>query len=237
MRSQAPNLRVAAVKAFVFLSFFPLLAQFADARRPHSRHKPIMLESSGGFAVGGTVIVNPDDETQTLSCDHGYMEYFIPWTPRKTSLVMWHSSGTQTFQNRFDGGEGYKDMFLRRDYPVYLWEGPRIGRANWPCAGETFTPYYTDQINFFAWNFGPSFMNWWPNTQFPKDDAEAWNQATRARYPEYDTYENVVLHAQTAAVGADSGKIGTDIVYLTNSAAGLRAMASQTLSLSPAPPA
>lgn len=189
-----------------------------------------MLDSSGGFAVGGTVIVNPENETQTLSCDHGYMEYFIPWTPRKTSLVMWHSSGTQTFQNRFDGGEGYKDMFLRRDYPVYLWEGPRVGRANWPCEPETFTPWYADQGNFVAWNFGPFWKQWWPDTQFPKHDAEAWNQITRNRYPEYDTYDNVVLQAQTAAVGADSGMVGSDIVYLTNSAAGLRAQLTVTLS-------
>lgn len=37
---------------------------------------------------------------------------------------MWHSCSTQVWQNRWDGGEGYKDMFLRRDYPVYLWDGP-----------------------------------------------------------------------------------------------------------------
>ncbi|KAI0844971.1 hypothetical protein F5Y00DRAFT_266064 [Daldinia vernicosa] len=39
---------------------------------------------------------------------------------------MWHSSTTQVWQNRWGGGEGYKDMFLRRGYPVYLWDGPRV---------------------------------------------------------------------------------------------------------------
>lgn len=47
---------------------------------------------------------------------------------------------------------------------------------------------------------------------------------TRARYPEYDTLENLLLHAKTAAIAADSGKVGSDIVYITNSAACLRAL-------------
>ncbi len=41
---------------------------------------------------------------------------------------MWHSSSAQVWQNRWDGGEGYKDMFLRRSYPVYLWGRP-AGRS------------------------------------------------------------------------------------------------------------
>jgi len=113
----------------LFLVLPTLLAPVAAARA----RRPIMLDRSGGFSIGGKVIVNPEASNQTLSCDHGYVEYFLPWKPRSTSLVMWHSSSTQTFQNRWDGGEGYKDMFLRRDYPVYLWEGPRVGRANWAC--------------------------------------------------------------------------------------------------------
>ncbi|KAK3942898.1 hypothetical protein QBC46DRAFT_255278 [Diplogelasinospora grovesii] len=185
--------------------------------------KPIVLDRSGGFEIGGTVIHSPNNTNQTLSCDHGYMEYFIPWTPRQTSLVMWHSSSTQVFQNRWDGGQGYKDMFLRKDYPVYLWDGPRVGRANWACVPILYTPAYRDQGNFAAWNFGPSYKNWWPDVQFPAKDEYAWEQATSARYDEFDTYENVLLHAHAAAVAADSGKLGDSIVYLTNSAGGFRA--------------
>jgi hypothetical protein len=101
------------------------------------RRAPIVLDESGGFSVGGKVIASPFNPNDTLSCDHGYVEYFIPWKPRQTSLVMWHSSSTQSFQNRWDGGEGYKDIFLRRNYPVYLWEGPWVGRANWGCKPYT----------------------------------------------------------------------------------------------------
>ena len=162
----------------------PLLASSSSSPSRRDRNKPIVLDRSGGFQIGGTVISNPKNPNQTLSCDHGYMEYFIPSTPRETSLVMWPSSSTQVWQNRWDGGPGYKDMFLRRGYPVYLWDGPRVGRANWSCRNMTYVPQYRDQANFAAWNFGPSFMDWWPDVQFPTKDTSAWQQATSARYDE-----------------------------------------------------
>ncbi|GAB1313738.1 hypothetical protein MFIFM68171_03948 [Madurella fahalii] len=185
--------------------------------------KPIMLRQSGGFTIGGKIIPHPRNPNMTLSCDHGYVEYFTPWKQRKTSIVMWHSSSTQTFQNRWDGGEGFKDMFLRRDYPVYLWEGPRVGRANWGCNVTYYVPDYRDQGNFVAWNFGPSFKNWWPGVQFPTSSEYAWQQATSSRYQEFDSEASVNLETDAAAIATDSGKLGKDIIYLTNSASGLRA--------------
>ncbi|KAF8859262.1 hypothetical protein BDZ45DRAFT_704372 [Acephala macrosclerotiorum] len=146
-----------------------------------SGRKPIMLDSSGGFEFGGRILLNPKNPNETLSCDHGY-------TPRNSSLVMWHSSSTQVFQNRWDGGPG----------------------------------------NFAGLNFGPSYMNWWPDVQFPINDTYAWQQATSARYDEFDTDENVLLHTQAMAVAADSRKLGDKVVYLTNSAAGLRAQITTT---------
>lgn len=40
-----------------------------------SGRKPIMLDRSGGFEIGGKVLVNPKNPNQTLSCDHGYVEF------------------------------------------------------------------------------------------------------------------------------------------------------------------
>jgi hypothetical protein len=151
---------------------------------------------------------------------------------------MWHSFSTQVFQNRWDGGIGYKDLWLQRDYPVYLWDGPRVGRANWGCVPITYIPLYRDAGNFLAWNFGPKFLEWWPGVQFPGligtgdnntelvDEgvrAKAWGEAVRKRYDEFDTDDNILLHGQTAAVAADSGKLGDSVFYVTNSAGGLRA--------------
>jgi hypothetical protein len=213
------------VKLLCFLpTLFLIISTMSGAMAaPDARKPPIILDRTGGFSVGGKVITDPKTN-QTLSCDHGYMEYFIPRRPRKTSIVMWHSSHTQGWQNRWDGGEGFKDMFLRRNYPVYLWDAPRLGRAGWGCVPYNYILDYRDKSNFVAWNFGPSFMNWWPGVQFPTEDAEAWNQATRSRYIEFDNWDNIEVQSDAAAIAADSGKLGKSIVFLGNSAAGLRAM-------------
>ena len=124
----------------------PGSAAFAE----EGRKPPIVLESTGAYEVGGKVITKPGDPSQTLSCDHGYVEYFIPAKRRSVGLIMWHSSSTKVWENRWDGGEGYKSIFLRQGYPVYLWDGPRIGRANWSCEPITYAPDYFDQRNFAA---------------------------------------------------------------------------------------
>lgn len=185
-----------------------------------------MLSQTGGFPIGGKHIVNPKNASEALSCDHGYVEYFLPWKPRRSSLLMVHSSSTQVWQNRWDGGPGFKDMFLRRDYPVYLWDGPRVGRANLACDRYEYVPEYTDEYKFEAWNFGLKWKNWWDNVQFPKESASAWDRAVRSRYAEFDTLESIHLQSEALANATDSGLLGENIVYLTNTAGGLRAQLS-----------
>ena len=68
-------------------------AAFGQGDRGPSK-PPIILESTGAYEVGGKVITKPDDPNQTLSCDHGYVEYFIPAKRRIVGLIMWHSSST-----------------------------------------------------------------------------------------------------------------------------------------------
>lgn len=180
----------------------------------------IVLQRQGSFATGGKIVGDPDKSS--LHCDHGYVEYQIPVNPRKTSLLMWHSSSASVWQNRWDGGEGFRDIFLKRGYPVYLWDGPRVGRANWGCEPNQYQPGMgRDQGNFLAWRFGASWMNWYPGVQFPTEDERALNQAMRSRYLEFDEVPNVRLHGHAGAEAAD--EIGP-IVALTNSAGGLRAM-------------
>src|SRR5689334_17507926 len=88
------------------------------------KEAPIVLARQGAFEAGGKVISGPKG---TLSCDHGYVEYQIPVKAREVALFLWHSSSTMVWQKRWDGGEGYQSIFLRRDYPVYMWDGPRVG--------------------------------------------------------------------------------------------------------------
>lgn len=59
-----------------------LLSSAAASTAPtgsSSKGKPIMLSHSGGFEIGGTVIMNGANANETLSCDHGYMEYGPPF--------------------------------------------------------------------------------------------------------------------------------------------------------------
>ena len=181
---------------------------------------PITIEKQGSFAVGGKVL--GDADTRSLHCDHGYVDYQIPVNRRRINLVMWHSAAATAWLNRWDGGEGYQSIFLRRGYPVYIWDGPRVGRANWGCAEYTYKPGIgRDQGNFTSWRFGPKYPDWFEGVQFPTKDAEAWNQASRGRYEEFDTVENAQIQSDAAAKLMD--KLGPSVA-LTNSAGGMRAI-------------
>jgi hypothetical protein len=181
---------------------------------------PIMIQKQGSFAAGGTILGDPNG--RSLHCDHGYVDYQIPVSPRRINLVMWHSAAAHAFLNRWDGGEGYQSIFLRRGYPVYIWDGPQIGRANWGCTDSAYKPGIgRDQQNFTAWRFGVKYPEWFEGVQFPKDNAEAWNQASRARYLEFDTIENAQMQSDAAAKLFD--RIGPSVA-ITNSAGGMRAI-------------
>jgi hypothetical protein len=208
-------IRRAITLGFLMVANAPLLAQRGTAISP----PPIMIERQGSFAAGGTTIGDP---AKSSVCDHGYVEYQIPPRPRAVGLFLWHSSSTAVWQNRWDGGEGFQSIFLRRGFPIYLWDGPRVGRANLPCEAVQITPSAgQDQISFTSWRFGPAFLDWYPGVQFPVSDPEAWNQAIRARYEEFDTVENARLQAHAAAAALE--RTGP-VVLVTNSAAGLRAL-------------
>jgi hypothetical protein len=181
---------------------------------------PIAIQQQGSFAVGGQVLGDPG--AKSLHCDHGYVEYQVPVNPRRINLVMWHSAAAAAWLNRWDGGEGYQSIFLRRGYPVYIWDGPRVGRANWGCTSHTYEPAAgRDQGNFTAWRFGAEYPKWFEGVQFPTKDPEAWNQASRARYVEFDTVENAQVQSDAAAKLMD--RIGPSVA-LTNSAGGMRAI-------------
>jgi len=181
---------------------------------------PIVIARQGAFEAGGTMLQGEDG--RTLSCDHGFVEYEIPTRARRVSLFLWHSSSTIVWQRRWDGGEGFQTIFLRRGFPVYLWDGPRVGRANWGCASYTYKPSVgQDQQNFIAWRLGAKYREFFPGVQFPTKDSGAWDQAMRARYDEFDTAANAVLEATAAAKAVD--RIGPTVL-VTNSAGGWRAL-------------
>ena len=135
---------------------------------------------------------------------------------------MWHSSSTKVWENRWDGAKATRASSCAGAIR-FISDGPRVGRANWTSEPTTYTPDYFDQRNYVAWRFGPTYRNWHPGLQFPAVDKETWNQATRARYDEFDTLENALLQAEAGGQAID--KIGP-VMAVTNSAGGWRAMLS-----------
>ncbi len=185
---------------------------------------PILIERQGSFSVGSSGIAS--EGSATLRCDHGYVEYQRPADARDLPIFFWHSSSTFVWQNRWDGEEGFQSLFLRRGYRVYLWDGPRVGRANWGCEDYGHEAVAgRDQQNFTSWRFGAEWMEWFDGVQFPTDDPEAFEQAMRARYNEFDRIENIRLEANAATQAFD--RIGPAIV-VTSSAGGLRALLAAT---------
>lgn len=196
-----------------------LTALVAGQTQAREAASPIVLADQGSFEAGGTAIGSGATET---ACDYGHVEYQIPTDARQTPLFLWHSSSVAVWQRRWDGGEGYQNIFLRRGFPVYLWDGPRVGRANYGCASYTYTPKEgRDAQSFLAWRLGPRFMEFYPGVQFPTGDRDAWDQAVRARYDEFDTVFNAQLESDAAAKALD--RIGPSVL-VTNSAGGFRAM-------------
>ena len=203
-----------------------LAALLASCTTTSGRDSTIRIQRQGAISVAGSVLGDP--ATASLSCDHGIADYQIPVDARAVNLMMWHSASAAAWQNRWDGGEGFQSMFLRDGYPVYLWDGPRVGRANWSCEPTQYSPNVgQDQGNFVAWRFGTVFPNWFDGVQFPTDDAAAWDRATRARYQEFDTVANIELQSDAAAAFAD--RVGPTVA-LTNSAGGTRALMTATKS-------
>ena len=108
---------------------------------------PLSIEQQGSFAVGGTVKTSegsyqPLPEIakgktsnnfmdvfsasiqaggQTLHDDHATVFYQIPTNPRPYPLVFLHGAGQsmRTWQTTPDGREGFQNIFLRKNYPVY----------------------------------------------------------------------------------------------------------------------
>jgi hypothetical protein len=190
-----------------------------------SKREPLVIEKQGSFAAGGTFIKQEGtfDPTSaspvgmTLYGDHAYVQYQIPVNARKNALVMWHGGGQmgKTWEQTVDGREGYQSIFLRRDFPVYILDQPRRGRAGNTTVGTNLVPTPSNETLFMAWRLGV-WPNLYPNSQFPKGP-EALEQFWRMMTPDTGPGTNsVIVPAVTAAID----KIGPSVL-LTHSASGL----------------
>jgi hypothetical protein len=180
-----------------------------------------MIQSQGNRAFGGRVIGHP--ASASLHCDHGYVDWQIPTNPRRYPMVMVHASSKRSWMTTWDGQEGFRDLFLRRRYPVYLTDLPRTGQAGTACEAYTYEPRLEDQrlTNVWRvalWEAGQATPTYWPTGQMPTDP-ESLNQFLRIQTPEFNTPANEQIEADALAVLLN--ELGPSIV-LTHSSAAIR---------------
>lgn len=187
---------------------------------------PLIIREQGSFAVGGTVITNPGtfdpikltSDGQTLHGDHAYVFYQIPVNARKLPLVLWHGYGqfSKTWETTPDGREGYQNIFLRRNFGVYVIDQPRRGNAGRSTQPVTLTPVPDEQKWFDIFRVGiwPDFF---PGVQF-SHNPEALNQYFRQMTPDTGPID---INVNSDAVAALFNKIGHGILVTHSHSGGM----------------
>lgn len=190
------------------------------------KQKPLVIEEQGSFAIGGTMITNPGTfdpykptpEGQTFRGDHAYVFYQIPVKTRKYPLVMWHGIGqfSKTWETTADGREGYQNIFLRRNFPVYLIDQPRRGNAGRSTVSATINPIPDEQQMFGIFR-GGIWPNYFEGVQLARDSATL-NQYFRSMTPSIGTID---IEVNTDAIAALFTKIGSGILVTHSHSGGM----------------
>jgi len=141
---------------------------------------PITLRTMGSFFFSGRVLKN--DLGDTCHGDHGYAQYFIPQAARQVPLIFWHGIGQsgKSWESTPDGREGFWQIFTRRDWPLYIIDQPRRGRAgrvalehDESAAHEAHPPLESEATAWNTFRLGlwepPNAPEFYPGTQFPTD--------------------------------------------------------------------
>jgi len=192
----------------------------------YAQKKPIVIQDQGSFAVGGTMITNPGTfdpikrtpEGQTFRGDHAYVFYQIPQKSKKLPLVFWHGIGqfSKTWETTPDGREGFQNIFLRRNFSVYLIDQPRRGNAGRSTAEATISPTPDEQMWFGTFRVGV-WPNYFPDVQFSKDP-EALNQYFRSMVPNIGPID---INVNVEAVSALATKLGPTILVTHSHSGGM----------------
>lgn len=192
----------AAVLAASILTGAAWAADTASVPARTAAQKPIVLETQGSFAIGGTAVKHDgtysdqhflEPQGQKAYGDHAYVFYQIPAQAKKYPIVFQHggAQSKRTWETTPDGREGFQNIFLRKGYSVYLLDQPRIGEAGLATAPDNganpyaSNPMYADKALYQLCRVG-TFDGDRPvpfkNTAFPKDTA-SYDQFQRTWTP------------------------------------------------------
>lgn len=209
------------ISFFAFLAVVLMMTVFPS----HAQKQPLIIEEQGSFMVGGEIVkasgtfdpinhgyFNPSNqasEGQTLHGDHAYVFYQIPQDKRKLPLIFWHGYGqsAKTWETTPDGREGFQNIFLRKQFPVYLIDQPRRGKAGRSTEPTTITAKPDDQLWFGIFRLGID-NEFFKGSQFPQDSL-ALNHFYRQITPDTGPLD---IEVNINAVSALFDKIGAGIL-------------------------
>lgn len=146
---------------------------------------PMVIADQGSFAVGGATVKHEGTfsqtnflapEGQTAYGDHAYVFYQKPMDAKPYPLVFQHGGAQtkRTWESTPDGRDGFQNIFLKKNFSVYLLDQPRMGEAGLatkaddgenPWAGN---PLYADKTLFLLSRVGDE-NGVFANSQFPND--------------------------------------------------------------------
>lgn len=195
---------------------------------------PLIIKEQGSFAVGGKVLQYPGkfdsskaDPTnpyklyppqgQTYRGDHAYVFYQKPVNMKKYPLVFLHGGGQsgKSWETTPDGREGFQNIFLRKNYSVYLVDQPGRGRAGQSLTPENISINYNEQylFNFFRIGLYPDYFK---NVQFSRDK-EALNQYFRQVTPNTGKFDEGII---SEAMSELFNKIGEGVLVAHSQGSG-----------------
>ena len=177
--------------------------------------KPVTLVDQGSFAAGGTVTKvmgnfdysNPTNPAgQTLHGDHAYVFYQIPAQAHKYPLIFLHGSGQskRTWETTPDGRDGFQNIFLGRNYSIYLVDQPRRGEAGRSTDGGSAVSVPDELLWFNNFRLGKN-ESFYKDVEFPQDKSSL-EQFYRQMTPDTGRYDAEVISDAVAKVFERSGE-------------------------------
>lgn len=185
---------------------------------PEKKPEPLTIQAQGSLAVGGAVIRHPGAydnnaptaEGQTFHGDHLYAAYQVPVNSKPLPIVMLHGAyqSGRSWETTSDGREGFRNLFLRRGFTVYVVDQPRRGRAGNSTVATTIEPRPNDQLFFDQFRIG-IWPNYFDGVQFDRKP-ETLDQFFRSITPNTGPYDSNVIADAMAAL---FDKIGSSILF------------------------
>lgn len=189
--------------------------------------QPMVIAEQGMFMSGGR-IAQADGEYdnshssrdgQTIRGDHAYVFYQIPVKRKKLPLVFLHGHGQcgmSTWGMTPDGRDGFQNIFLKQNFPVYLLDQPRRGEA-----GRSTEPYLIaaepdEQRMFNTYRLGV-WPNFYENIQFDhaKDVLDQFFRRNTPNTAEFD------MEIVSDGVASALNKIGPNVLVTHSQGGGV----------------